>query len=134
MEQCQSLKFLSLIGLEMDEDHCRVLSGYSRPGLEIELKHCKITSIGARALAEILGRNQGPTQLEYCRIDNFILADGLRGNSRLKLLKMGTLSSLEVGNREILSIAGALRENKGLVHLELGHDTGLSDETWGAIT
>jgi hypothetical protein len=37
MEQCRSLKLLSLSGLEMDEDHCRVLGAYSRPGLEIEL-------------------------------------------------------------------------------------------------
>jgi hypothetical protein len=69
MEQCQSLKFLSL-KLDMDEDHCRLLGGYSGPGLEIVLDHCRITSAGAIALAEIFGRNQGPTKNSCCEIDN----------------------------------------------------------------
>jgi hypothetical protein len=133
MEQCQSLKALLLIDLEMDEDHCRVLGGYSRPDLGIIMSQCNLTSAGASALAEILGRNQGPTKLICCEIDNFVLADGLRGNSRLKLLKFRISNSFDVGNRAILAIAGALREKKGLVDLELGHRTGVSDETWGAI-
>jgi hypothetical protein len=53
MEQCQSLKVLSLEELALDKNHCRVLGAYSRPGLEIELIRCKLTS----ALAEVLGRN-----------------------------------------------------------------------------
>jgi hypothetical protein len=69
MEQCQSLKVLTLNYLKMDESHCRALGDYSRPGLEIVLRRCKITSAGAGALAEALGRNQGPTKLELCRID-----------------------------------------------------------------
>jgi hypothetical protein len=64
MEQCQSLKVLSLEHLQMDENHCRVLGDVSRPDLKIELKHCILTSAGASALAEVLGRNQGPTKLE----------------------------------------------------------------------
>jgi hypothetical protein len=77
MEQCQSLKVLTLICLDMDEDHCRVLGGYSRPGLKIEVNRCKVTSAGTSALAEILGRNQGPTILEWCAMENTILADGI---------------------------------------------------------
>jgi hypothetical protein len=77
MEQCQSLKTLILNNLKMDENHFRVLSGYSRPGLEIVLDCCKITSAGASALVEVLGRNQGPTKLTLCEIDNFVLAEGL---------------------------------------------------------
>jgi hypothetical protein len=65
MEQCQSLKVFKLLGLEsLDENHCRVLGAHSRPDLEIELKYCKLTSAGENALAEALGRNQGPTKLE----------------------------------------------------------------------
>jgi hypothetical protein len=37
MEQCQSLKVLTLGYLQMDENHCRVLGAYSRPDLEIVL-------------------------------------------------------------------------------------------------
>jgi hypothetical protein len=93
----------------MDEDHCRVLGSYSRPDLGIILSRCKLTSAGASTLAEILGRNQGPTKLLCCKIDNFVIANGLRGNSRLKLFRFCIPISLEV--REILAIAGALREN-----------------------
>jgi hypothetical protein len=66
----------------MDENHCRVFGAYSRPGLEIEMIRCKVTNSGASFLAEVLGRDQGPTRLDFCDIDNFFLADGLRGNSR----------------------------------------------------
>jgi hypothetical protein len=77
-------------------------------------------------------RSQGPTRLENCDIDNIVLADGLRGNSRLKSLITRVVSgNLEDDNRKILAIAGALRENKGLVELNLR--SRCSDETWGAI-
>jgi hypothetical protein len=134
MEQCQSLKVLSLNYLEMDEEHCRVLGSYSRPGLKIELIRCKLKRAGASALVEILGRNQGPTKLECCDIDNSVLANGLRGNSRLKSLKPRRNSgSGEACNREILAIAGALKENKGLVDLDFSCSRSVNDETWGAI-
>jgi hypothetical protein len=43
-------------------------------------------------------------------------------------------SNLEVRNRQVLAIACALRENKGLVDLDLSClSFGLSGETWGAI-
>jgi hypothetical protein len=128
MEQCQSLKTLTLQNLEMDENHCRVLGTFSRPGLEIELSHCRLTSAAAVVLAQVLGRNRGPTELTYCDIDYSILTNGLRGNSRLKSLK-----PLNFRNRDgFLAIAGALKQNEGLVNLELCHDL-MSDETWGAV-
>jgi hypothetical protein len=132
MEQCQSLKVLSLYDLEMDESHCRALGAFSRPDLEINLDGCKLTSAGATALAEVLGRNQGPTKLAGCHLDYYVLADGLRGNSRLKSLTPRLSNNLEDDNRKVLAIAGALRENKGLVSLDLS-DINLNDETWGAI-
>jgi hypothetical protein len=131
MEQCQSLKYLSLNYLTIDEDHIRVLGDLSRPDLEIVLERCKITSAGASVLAEVLGRNQGPTKLVSCEIDNFVLADGLRGNSRLKSLKLRISSNLEVGNREVLALSGALKENEGLVDLNLNYRFYVSE--WGAI-
>jgi hypothetical protein len=133
MEQCQSLKVLALSRLEMDEDHCRVLGAYSRPDLEIVLDSCTITDAGASTLVEVLRRNQGPTKLDDCEIDNVVLANGLRGNSRLKSLEPSLSEDSDVGNRQVLAIAGALRENKGLVHLDLSYELRLNDETWGAI-
>jgi hypothetical protein len=132
MEQCQSLKFLLLEDVEIDENHCRVLGDYSRPDLEIVLKRCAISDAGANALAEILGRNQGPTTID-CEIDSVVVVNGLRGNSRLNRLRLRISSSPEDGNRDVLVIAGALKENKGLVHLDLMHNFRMSDETWDAV-
>jgi hypothetical protein len=136
MEQCQSLKTLKLRQLKsLNENHCRVLGDFSRPGLKIILECCKITSAGASALAEVLGRSQGPTNLTFCDIDNFVLANGLRGNSNLKILRPRFSSSDEIRSRETLAIAGALRENKGLVDLDLMcyYGRGVNSDTWGAI-
>lgn len=52
----------------------------------------------------------------------------MRGNSRLK-----SLTNRISSNQELLAIAGALRENKGLVDLDLSHDEWMSDESWDAI-
>jgi hypothetical protein len=76
---------------------------------------CRLTNAGTSALTEVIGRNQGPTKLDCIEIDIVALADGLRGNSRLKSLSLQVSRSLEDGNREVLVIAGALQENKGLV-------------------
>jgi hypothetical protein len=133
MEQCQSLKVLRLEQIDLDEDHSRVLGAYSRPGLEIILEDCKITSAGASTLVEVLGRNQGPTTLIFCNIDNFVLANGLRGNSRLKSFRPRLSDSPDDGNREVLAIADALKENKGLVDLDLWQYFRMNDETWNAV-
>jgi hypothetical protein len=87
------MKYLSFNDLEIDENHCR--------------------SAGASALAEVLGRNQGPTELTYCGTDFSVVADGLRGDSRLECL-----TNRDV-DEELLAIAGTLKENKGLVVFDL---------------
>jgi hypothetical protein len=133
MEQCQSLKILSLKSLDMDEDIIRVLGAYSRPVLEIVLDCCKITSAGASALVEVLERSQGPTKIDCCYIDNVVLANGLRGNSRLKYLRPRFSSYLEVNRQVVLAVADAVRENKGLVEFDLSHSFCVNDEMWGAI-
>jgi hypothetical protein len=133
LEQCQSLKALTLVDLVLDEDHCIVLGGYSRPD-EIVLAGCEVTNAGTSSLVEVLGRNEGPTKLDFCYIDNSVLANGLRGNNRLKSFRPRIFSSLEVGKLELLAIASALRDNKGLVKLDLSDGCFReNDETWDAI-
>jgi hypothetical protein len=85
MEQCRSLKVFILGGLALDENTICVLGGYSKPGLEISLFCCTLTSAGASALSEVLKRNEGPTELDFCELDNVVLANGLRGNTSLKI-------------------------------------------------
>jgi hypothetical protein len=60
MEQCQSLKVLTLQDLEIDEDQIRLLEEFSRPGLEIELKPCGISGAAATVLAQVLRRSVLP--------------------------------------------------------------------------
>jgi hypothetical protein len=72
MEQCQSLKLLTLKYLVWHESQIGVLGTFSRPDLKIELDTCQLTSAGTSALAEVLGRNQGPTKLQRCDIDNIL--------------------------------------------------------------
>jgi hypothetical protein len=134
LEQCQSLNSLTLIDQTLDENHCLAFDEYSRPGLEIELIRCDFTSAGSSALAEVLTRSQGLTKLHYCDIDNSFLANGLRGNSRLKSLTPRICGFLHVCKRDVLAIADALKENKGLVELNLSYGSfEENNETWGAI-
>jgi hypothetical protein len=133
MEHCQRLKTLSLVNLKsLQEDQIRVLGTYSRPDLEIHLDRCEFTTSATSALAEVLKRNQGPTKLNCCDIDDSVLADGLRGNSRLKSLTPPLASRSDGDNREVLAIARALKENKGLVKLNLFAFT-MSHETWEIV-
>jgi hypothetical protein len=134
MEQCQSLKALTLKNVSaLEEDQIRVLGTYSRPGLDIELKYCRIAGAAAavywlRSLDAIRAR---PSWI-YVKLTFFFLA-GFRGNNRLKSFRPRLSHNLGVSNHEVLAIAGALKENKGLVELELRHDLTMSDETWGAV-
>jgi hypothetical protein len=131
-EQCQNLKCLTLRGLDsLSEDQIRVLDTISRPGLEIVLRECRIEGAAAEALAEALGRNQGPTRLDECDIDYSVLANGLRGNSRLKSMCNDT--NAKVSDEDLLAIAAALKENKGLVNLNLTYYVRVSDESWDAV-
>jgi hypothetical protein len=83
-------------------------------------------------LVEVLGRNQGPTKLDRCDMDYSVLANGLRGNSSLKSLALGFSDDPGVVNQELLAIASALKENEGLIDLNL-ISCWVSDETWDAV-
>jgi hypothetical protein len=119
---------LILEEIVLNENHCRVIGACSRPDLEINLDRCKFTSAGTSALAEVLGRNQGPTSLDDCSMDNSLLANGFRGNSRLTKFKLSVSMNIEVGNQAVLAIAGALKENKGLIDFDLRNHFLMSDE------
>jgi hypothetical protein len=100
-------------------DHFRALGDFSRPGLEIELNFCRIAGAANAELAQILEHNQGPSKLDYCGIDYSVFAVGSRGNSRLKSFSLDLSDDFDVRSQQVLAIASALRENKGLVELNL---------------
>jgi hypothetical protein len=100
LDQCQRLKVSSLKNMEMDENHCRVLGTYSRPDLKIELYKCKFPSAGIIALAEVLGRNQGPSKLDGCE----------KNEIKYSVFANNFFYNRTVSNREVVAIAGTLRE------------------------
>jgi hypothetical protein len=51
----------------------------------------------------------------------------------LKILRLRLSDNLGVGSREVFAIAGALKENKGLVDLDLMDAIRMGDETWFAV-
>jgi hypothetical protein len=115
MEQCQSLTALTLERKALDENRIRMLGDFSSPYLEIELQHCPIIGSAAAVLDQVLKCNQGPTKLAHCGIDTFVLADGLRGNHRLKSLTSFISDNPGLGNQNLLAFASALRETKVLL-------------------
>jgi hypothetical protein len=84
-------------------------------------------------LVKVLGRNQGPTSLDSCDIYSFAIANGLRGNCRLKSLTPSVSNNRDVASRDLLAIADAVRESEGLVKLDLWHGFTMGDETWDAL-
>jgi hypothetical protein len=66
-----------------------------------------------QVLWQRFGRHQGPTKLDLYLIDYSILADGLRANSRLKILSLHPSSKRVVANQDILAIASALEKKQG---------------------
>ncbi len=85
-----------------------MLGGYSRLDVEMNLDRCKLVSAGISDLAEVLLRNQGPRYIDSCDFDNYVLANGLHGNGRLKSLRPRLSSYRDVGNQELFTITCAL--------------------------
>jgi hypothetical protein len=78
------------------------------------------------ALAEALDANQGPTKLDKCEIDYSVLADGAE-----TVVWRHHSSGSQMVIEEVLLHVDALRENRGLVDLNLV--LLVSNETWHAI-
>jgi hypothetical protein len=128
MEQCQSLKLLSLYRLFFDENHILALGALSRPNFKINLINCRTAGASAEALVEILKRNHGPAfYMAYCHFHSFM--DVLRGDSRLKSLILDSFHN----KRSMNEFPSVFRENKSLVRLKFDDSHWVTDDQWGAI-
>jgi hypothetical protein len=130
------LKSLSLCGIELNQESCRALA-------EAEIQHlallggCELEDQGAALIESVIARRGArelcledpsgwkPFQTQE-RWESFINA--LRGNNRLKHLRIGMLDADEV--LEVL--ADALPENQGLVHLSI-HDPLIGTSCWSKV-
>jgi hypothetical protein len=128
-----SLKTLRLEDMTLDTDHCIALETNDRIDLDIELSNCKLTDDGTQAFLESQRRNKGPEKLLNCKMDVAVLAEAVRGNRSLKSLKpCGELDHDQLSPEDFETLAQALRENEGLVTLDISGQPILS-ESWHII-
>jgi hypothetical protein len=122
----------------LNEEHIRVLAIAPQPELQLCLVWCELSDNGAcrNRFVEWLQSGGGPTELDGCHIDSHVLADSLKGESRLGVLRLPSVS----GRRNLFGceisidpdralIFSALAENRGLTALHAsGHS--IDDESW----
>jgi hypothetical protein len=65
--------------MTLSKDHCRALSTMSRLDVEVEMSGCSLSNGAAGAFIECLRSQNGPIELDRCRIDSQILASALTG-------------------------------------------------------
>jgi hypothetical protein len=86
-----------------------VLGAHSRPERDRELKTCEFWPRVPEQLlyrGPLVGTIRGPTDGFFVEIDYSVLANGLRGNSRLKILSLFISGNLKAGKTELLTTAG----------------------------
>jgi hypothetical protein len=127
----------------LSEEHLRVLAISPRHErqLELVLQWCRFADNDAcrEASVQWLQSDGGPTELDGCHIDSHVLANSLRGNSRLSILRLPSMQA----RRDIFGcdiptdpdrglIFSAFAENKGLTVLYAsGHSIG--EEDWSIL-
>jgi hypothetical protein len=127
------LKTMRLEDMTLDKEHCLALESNDRADLEIELSNCKLTDDGTQAFLESQRRNKGPNKLLNCKLDISVLAEAVRENTSLKSLKpCGELDHDHLSHGDFETLARALKENKGLVTLDLAGQP-ISEESWRVI-
>jgi hypothetical protein len=132
-QSATSLKTLRLEDMTLNTDHCIALESNDRIDLDIELSNCKFTNDGIQALLESQRRNKGPEKLLNCKMDVGVLAESLRGNRSLKSLKpCGKLDHDQLSPEDFETLAQALRENEGLVTLDIAGQP-ILEESWRII-
>jgi hypothetical protein len=103
---------------ELTEDLVRALATSSDDDPvenSIALTYCRMTREGQESFIECLQKNRGPTELDRCSVEPTVLSQALRGNSRLRRLKLG----IGGDHRGLSEIFNGLSENKGLEYLSL---------------
>jgi hypothetical protein len=132
-QSATNLKTLRLEDMTLDTDHCIALESNDRIDLDIELSNCKITEDGTQAFVESQRRNKGPEKLLNCKMDAAVLAEAVRGNRSLKSLKpCGELDHDQLSPEDFETLAQALRENEGLVTLDIAGQP-ILEESWRII-
>jgi hypothetical protein len=130
IEQCPCLIRIYISGFSLPGGIVRALWFAAGTNIEIVLESCRTVFTGTTALVESLRRNQGPTQIIGCNISPSDLADGLRGNDKVNLLKLSGGSVTNDGSMR--KLVQSLSRNYGLEELDFDTHT-FCDENWSIL-
>ena len=139
LTQRSDIPDIKLVSFELDEEHCRasVATENVKEDVNITLKHCHLTEAGERLLFDGIRRNLGPTSLQSCCFNTQLLADALRGNTRIKRFRCQcdhrlTDENVSFTDDNFLFLLRALAENLGIEKLVL-KCINITDESWDAM-
>jgi hypothetical protein len=135
IRQCPSLIQLRLKLFVLDEEIVRALWAGAGTNIEILLESCTASLSGTNALIESFRLNLGPTQLLWCDIPSELFANGLRGNSNVKILKL--INGLHVHpptitDGDMRNLVQSLSQNQGLEELDFKEHV-ICDENWSLL-
>jgi hypothetical protein len=130
IEECPSLTYLHLEDFTLNEEIVRALGAGAVTNIKIALVNCTTNISGTSALIESFRSNLGPTQLLRCDISSENLADGLRGNDNVKILKLRSIEPITEG--DMRNLVQSLSQNQGLVELNFGYHA-FCDENWSIL-
>lgn len=131
IQQCPSLTHLYLKEFTLVEEIVRALWAGAGTNIEIILETCTMTISGTIALVESMRRNLGPTRLLCCNIPTDLLADGLRGNDNLKILKLCRREPI-TDEGDMCNLVQSLSQNHGLEELDFGQ-LHLCNNDWSVL-
>jgi hypothetical protein len=129
--------------LILNEEHIRALAIAITPRHELRLvlQCCRLSDNNdacRNAFVQWLQSDGGPTELDDCHIDSRVIADSLKSNSRLSILRLPSTHSLmsldpeRVYYPNMALILSDLAENRGLTTFDEGEHF-IGDENWNIL-
>jgi hypothetical protein len=142
----ESLIKTTLARMILNEEHIRALAIAiaiaitPRHELRLVLHCCRLADNDAcrNAFVQWLQSDGGPTELDDCHIDSRVIADSLKSNSRLSILRLPSTHSLmsldpeRVYYPNMALILSDLAENRGLTTFDEGEHF-IGDENWNIL-
>jgi hypothetical protein len=130
----ENLREVTLRDMILNEEHIRVLASAPLQEVKLVLRGCSLSDDEAcmNAFRQWLQSGGGPTELYRCVIDPGVLADAMRGNSRLGKLLLSPERASTADDSDVSLIVSALAENKGLTVFD-AFWYAISDENWSIL-
>jgi hypothetical protein len=130
----ENLRAVTLRDMTFNEEHVRVLAAPPQHKMQLALRDCRFSGGEAsnNALLQWLESGRGPTELYRCVIDSSVIAEALRGNSRLGRLLLCLEKASTAGALELSLIFKALAENRGLTEFDAFWYS-INDENWNLL-